>query len=154
MKIVYTEQARHDLRAIRNYGRISWGQARATEYQTVVRSRIRQLASFPELGPVRLDLDGPMRQLVVERHVILYRIEGPNVVIDRIVHERKAISLDALTSDRKDDFERLRRSLEEARAQYEQGNYTPLSPSTIDEIARRAEERRARGIPVSDDVKL
>ena len=49
---------------------------------------------------------------------------------------------------------RFRQSLEEAKAQYDRGEFTRLTPGLIDDIAERAMENARNGKPVSDDVKL
>jgi antitoxin ParD1/3/4 len=54
-------------------------------------------------------------------------------------------------NDRRDQF---RRSLGEAQAQYDQGEFTKIAPGTIDEFAEWASENVKNGMPVSDDVKL
>ncbi len=54
-------------------------------------------------------------------------------------------------NDRSNEF---RRSLEEARTQYDRGEFTRLTPGLIDEIAERASENAKDGKPVSDDDKL
>jgi antitoxin ParD1/3/4 len=54
-------------------------------------------------------------------------------------------------NDRSNEF---RRSLEEARTQYDRGEFTRLTPGLIDELAERASENAKDGKPVSDDDKL
>jgi antitoxin ParD1/3/4 len=54
-------------------------------------------------------------------------------------------------NDRRDRF---RRSLEEAQAQFDRGEFTSLHPGLINEIAERAADNARKGKPVSDDVKL
>jgi antitoxin ParD1/3/4 len=49
---------------------------------------------------------------------------------------------------------RLRRSFEEAQAQYDRGESTELGAGLINGIAERASENARNGKPVSDDVKL
>lgn len=49
--------------------------------------RFRQLAAFPELGPLRTDISHEMRTLTCRSYLILYRIAAPErVEIVRVVH--------------------------------------------------------------------
>ena len=49
-------------------------------------SRFVLLGTYPRAGRVRADLRPGMRIFSVGDYVVLYRVEGEDVVIDRVVH--------------------------------------------------------------------
>ena len=83
-RIHYTHQARADLIDI-------WihiandSQTTADRCIERIESRCRELAEFPELGPERPDIAPDARMLVIDRWLVLYRIEGDGVRIVRVV---------------------------------------------------------------------
>lgn len=48
--------------------------------------RFRQLAAFPESGPLRADIADGLRSLTCRNYVILYRTVADGVEIVRVVH--------------------------------------------------------------------
>jgi toxin ParE1/3/4 len=83
-RVHYTHQARADLIDI-------WihiandSQTTADRCIERIESRCRELAEFPELGPERPDIAPDARMLVIDRWLALYRIEGDDVRIVRVV---------------------------------------------------------------------
>ncbi|PKQ08243.1 MAG: plasmid stabilization protein [Alphaproteobacteria bacterium HGW-Alphaproteobacteria-11] len=49
----------------------------------------RKLAEHPRSGPARHDIRPGLRYLVVDAHLILYRIVGDGIEIVRVVHGRR-----------------------------------------------------------------
>ena len=83
-RVRYTYQARADLIDI--WMRIANdSQATADRCLERIEARCQELAAFPALGPERPDIVPDARMLVIERWLALYRIEGDDVRIVRVV---------------------------------------------------------------------
>jgi toxin ParE1/3/4 len=67
----------------------TWGRAQRDEYQARLRRVMQQLADVPALGEERNDLGRPYRRLVVEQHLIYYRIEARVVRVIRVLHVKR-----------------------------------------------------------------
>jgi toxin ParE1/3/4 len=50
------------------------------------------LIDNPRLGKTRNDLRPGLRSFPVEKHLILYRVEGDALVVQRIIHGRQDIT--------------------------------------------------------------
>ena len=57
-----------------------------------ITERFSLLASFPHLGRTRDDLRPGLRGFTVGDYVILYRIEGEDVLILHVIHGRRDIA--------------------------------------------------------------
>lgn len=55
-------------------------------------TRCQGLAEHPRLGPARPDIAPDARMLVVGDHLILYRLQGVNVEIVRVVHGARRLA--------------------------------------------------------------
>jgi toxin ParE1/3/4 len=83
-RLRFTHQARADLIDI-------WiniaadSEAAAERCLDRIKARCRDLMTFPELGPERPDIAPDARMLVIDRWLALYRIEGGDVQIVRVV---------------------------------------------------------------------
>jgi toxin ParE1/3/4 len=97
VKVIYAEQAREDLQGIRRRSREQWGAEHSARYQQLLKTRIRQLRFFPYLGQT-LPHFGGARQLVINHHLAIYRVEGNQVLVLRIVHGRMNLMVDNLES--------------------------------------------------------
>ena len=97
MKVIYAEQARNDLQNIRRHSRERWGAEHSARYQQLLKIRIRQLKFFPLLGETLPDF-GEARRLVINHHLAIYRVEGNQVLVLRIVHERMSVEINDLES--------------------------------------------------------
>lgn len=83
-RIRYTKQSRADLidiwlrLAVRD-------EATANRVLDAITGRCSQLADFPELGRTRSEISKDVRALVIERWLVLYRVEGSLVQVVRVV---------------------------------------------------------------------
>ncbi|MEA2524608.1 MAG: toxin ParE1/3/4 [Thermomicrobiales bacterium] len=50
---------------------------------------MRTLLDYPELGKPRDDLFPGCRNLLVERHIIFYRVTDDEIVVSRLLHVRQ-----------------------------------------------------------------
>ena len=86
MKVVFTEEARRDLRRIADYiGRESPG--RALEFVRRLRHQAQDLAVRPLAFPLlwRFEKAG-IRRRVYRSYLILYKVEADHVIIVRVLH--------------------------------------------------------------------
>lgn len=88
MKLVLSEDAVADLRAIVRYAAGRWGRARARAYLVGLQERLDSLPAYPELGPPADEFLPDLRRYSYISHNIFYRV-GPSAVrIVRILHKR------------------------------------------------------------------
>ncbi|HEY5048689.1 MAG TPA: type II toxin-antitoxin system RelE/ParE family toxin [Rhizomicrobium sp.] len=64
------------------------GRARKNQYLAALRERFVLLRQRPELGHARRDVGAGYRSVPIGRHLIFYRIEGDDLVILRVLHQR------------------------------------------------------------------
>ena len=83
-QVSFTDEAREDLLAIEGF--LAERNPRvADRFIDSVLERCRQLEQFPELGPVRLDMNPEARCLTHKRWLILYRLIPNGVEVVRVV---------------------------------------------------------------------
>ncbi|QDC00067.1 type II toxin-antitoxin system RelE/ParE family toxin [Mesorhizobium sp. 8] len=58
--------------------------------------RIRLLATQPLSGVARDDLGREIRQVVVGNYLLLYRVEGDDILIPRVLHGRRDLAAENL----------------------------------------------------------
>jgi toxin ParE1/3/4 len=97
VKVIYAVQASNDLRSIRRHSREQWGAEHSARYQQLLKARIRQFRTFPCLGQTLPSLGG-VRQLVINHHLAIYRVEENQIVVLRIVHERMNVIIEDVES--------------------------------------------------------
>lgn len=90
-RLVLTRLARDDIRNIQAFTIQRWGVEQATAYEKAIDQALERLQVAPRLGRPRDDLRSDLRGYVVEQHVIFYRIEGTDVVVQRVLHSRQDI---------------------------------------------------------------
>jgi len=84
--------ARRDVRDILQFTLVTWGEEKSDEYSRKLTSAIQHLVEHPEMGTARPDLFKGARILVVEHHVVFYRVEPDRVRIVRVLHEKSDAS--------------------------------------------------------------
>lgn len=97
LHVVYTDDARSDLRDILLYTEQEWGKPQRTIYRRLIRDTLRTLARTPSLGRGRDELSDGLRSYPIRSH-ILYDWERYGVLtIARILHSRRDASRNAWT---------------------------------------------------------
>ncbi|MBB3359489.1 MULTISPECIES: type II toxin-antitoxin system RelE/ParE family toxin [unclassified Novosphingobium] len=81
-----TALARQDLVRMREYGNVEFGGALADAYFMSIAGAFDLLARHPEAGPARPELGDHIRCLSHRRHRILYRFNGAQVLVVRVLH--------------------------------------------------------------------
>ncbi len=87
-KLLFSEPARRDLRAVFQHAIETWGAEQAKAYRRSIEHAFSRLVDFPELGRRRDEVRPGLRGYVVGRHLILYRVDNEAVVVRRVVHMR------------------------------------------------------------------
>ncbi len=85
-KIRFTADARADLRDIRRNTAQRWGARQRDVYDAHLNQAMRSLLDYPELGPPRDDLFPGCRNLLVERHIVYYRITNDAIIVGRVLY--------------------------------------------------------------------
>jgi len=81
-----TASAVHDLENIRGYGLSTGGQRRSNDYMDEFEKAFYLLLDNPSLGKSRADIKPGYRSLVIEKHVVFYRITEQTLDVLRILH--------------------------------------------------------------------
>ncbi|MBX9859486.1 MAG: type II toxin-antitoxin system RelE/ParE family toxin [Sphingomonas sp.] len=82
------ESARRDIAEIWNYTAVTWDVQQADAYVAAIDDAIMRVASNPDSVP-RCDwIRRGYRRLKAGSHYVFARIEGDNVIIVRVLHER------------------------------------------------------------------
>ena len=87
-----SETARFDLAEIDAFGAEQFGEDAANAYQRGIAESLDRLRIFPSLGEARPGYGLNIRCIGYRSHRILYRLEGSEVVIARILHHSRDVS--------------------------------------------------------------
>jgi len=85
--IVYSFVAENDLLEIWLYTADEWSFSQADIYLDQLNSGVTHLISNPKLGRNREDLRKGYRSLLVNHHIVFYKIVGEEIQVIRILHE-------------------------------------------------------------------
>ena len=88
LHIVYTEEALQDMLDISDYHYNKVGETSALRALDALQEHIDQLAQFPRMGEEHPDkyLNAlGFRKLVHDNHIVIYRIDTAQVIVERIV---------------------------------------------------------------------
>jgi toxin ParE1/3/4 len=89
VKYRLTLEAQQDLAAIFWHGLEQFGSARTERYLEEIEQVFAFLCEYPEAARLRTEIDPPVRAYPQEAHVIIYEIEGSELVIIRIRSARE-----------------------------------------------------------------
>lgn len=81
-----TSKAEADIIAIAEAGLSRWGRAQAEEYNDGLYALFDLIASSPHMARERNELRPPIRIQRYRKHLILYKLQGPDILIVRIRH--------------------------------------------------------------------
>ncbi len=88
-KLTIPPIVKDDLRVIYQYGRLNWGEAKASDYIDNVKIKFWSLTEHPEIGIKQEALLPDLRSLIVNKHIIFYRIKKQQIEIIRVLHARQ-----------------------------------------------------------------
>ena len=84
-----SRKARDDLSEIWHYTAAKWSVLQADEYIDGFSLVAERIVDFPLLPRERTELRVPVRIVPYGSHLIVYRLQPPHVLIDRIIHGRR-----------------------------------------------------------------
>lgn len=90
-RIIVSPQAQRDLKEIRTYTLQSWGAPQADIYLGKIEDAFYSLLENPEIGRERNDIKTGYRSIMIEKHVLFYKIEKSEIYILGIPHGRMDI---------------------------------------------------------------
>ena len=85
-ELLLTNQAEADLRGIWAYSTETWGERQADRYLDSLASTMLRCGDAPERGKRRNDIRPGVWLALAERHVIFYRFDETQVVLQRVLH--------------------------------------------------------------------
>lgn len=86
-RLVVAPEARQDLRDILLYTESRWDKRQVSTYKSKLDQAIHGLISFPFRGEAQDDISFGLRGLLVELHVIYYRVTDQSIIIVRVLHQ-------------------------------------------------------------------
>ena len=89
---ILSEHAAEDLIDIYVYTYREFGAPQAERYTEEIEEKFSILAESPALGRQLSEIPGTYRCTVSGRHVIIYRIQGEDIFIVRVLHGRQDIA--------------------------------------------------------------
>jgi toxin ParE1/3/4 len=89
LRIRVARRGQRDIKSIHLYTTKRWSKEQADSYQLKLTTAFGHLSRHPFLGIERPEISTGIRSLMVESHVVLYRVRAEEIVITRIVHSRQ-----------------------------------------------------------------
>ncbi len=86
LRLTIEERARLDIEDALFYTQQRWGKEQRRRYRTRITRATRSLLDYPERGNPHDELFPGCRSLLVEQHVIYYRIDGDEIIVGRVLH--------------------------------------------------------------------
>ena len=84
-----SRKAEEDILQIYLAGVGEFGVSQAERYHEGLGRAFIFLSNFPRAAPERLELNPPSRVHPYKSHIILYRLDGPDIFIQRVRHGRE-----------------------------------------------------------------
>jgi toxin ParE1/3/4 len=88
LNLFVTPEAELDLETIYEYTFYNRGQIQADKYQDDLFDAMSQMQHNGEIGSKYIHADLDYRKLLMNRHLIFYRVDNNDCVVVRILHER------------------------------------------------------------------
>ena len=89
LDLTFTPLARMDIKEIVQYTNELWGEEQADRYSGELFKEAERLTRVPNVGRLLEGPREPTRALPVGRHVLIYRVLTSEILILRIIHERR-----------------------------------------------------------------
>lgn len=89
MRYRLSEAAAHDIDEILEQSLVEFGVRQTEAYYTLLMHRLELLGGNPAMGSVAEDIRPGYRRFPHESHVIFYTIRAEDILIVRILHQRR-----------------------------------------------------------------
>ena len=94
MRLIFTDEAKHDVVAIRHYTLKKWGAVKAKTYLSELRNCLQRLQEQPLIGSKRsADLGIGVLGFPYVSHMIYYRLHENDLIVLAILHQSMVPSL-------------------------------------------------------------
>jgi toxin ParE1/3/4 len=90
-RLIWSPEAEDDLFSVWSYGAEEWSPIAADDHLQNISMACTRLFRNPELGKSRSELIDGMRSILVDPHVVFYRIKTTTVEIIRVLHQREDV---------------------------------------------------------------
>jgi len=90
-RFAVSRAARADIRNIARYTQETWGRDQRRRYLDGLNAKFSRLAAQPEMAAERRDFQPPVRIHSHERHLIIYVITTPGILIVRVLHQSQDV---------------------------------------------------------------
>jgi toxin ParE1/3/4 len=87
LKLELSSLAKDDLRDIAQYTFTRYGEQQVDIYLQALYGGMELLTENPEIGHRRDDIPEGYKSLVVEKHVLIFTVQGESVIIARILYQ-------------------------------------------------------------------
>lgn len=89
LKLELSTLAKDDLRDIAQYTFTNYGERQVDIYLQALYHGMELLAGNPEIGHRRDDVPSGYKSLLIEKHVIIFTVQGESLIIARILHQSR-----------------------------------------------------------------
>ncbi len=92
-RLLWSDSADTDLLWIWDYGANKWSPAKADDHLREIKLRCDRLLRSPKLGKARDELSLGIRTILIDPHVVFYRVTGVTVEIVRVLHQHEDVEV-------------------------------------------------------------
>jgi toxin ParE1/3/4 len=89
LKLELSTLAKDDLRDIAQYTFTLYGERQVDIYLQALYDGMELLAENPEIGHRRDDIPSGYKSLPIEKHILVFTIQGESLIIARILHQSR-----------------------------------------------------------------
>ena len=90
-RLLWSSEAEGDLLSVWHYGVQEWSPSTADKHEHLIWRACNRLREHPELGRTRDELLLGMRSILINPHVVFYRISDSAIEIIRVTHQHEDI---------------------------------------------------------------
>ena len=92
-RLLWSNTADTDLLWIWRYGANEWSPAKADDHLREIERGCDRLLRSPKLGKARDELSLGIRAILIDPHVVFYRVTGLTVEIVRVLHQHEDVEV-------------------------------------------------------------
>jgi toxin ParE1/3/4 len=92
-QLLWSDSAETDLLWIWRYGANKWSPTKADDHLREIKLRCDRLLRSPKLGKARDELSPGIRAILIDPHVVFYRLSDASVQIVRVLHQHEDVEV-------------------------------------------------------------